>query len=234
MIISTKRVESFSDGVIVIAMTIMVLDIRLNIPPSQTITRQKEIHALIQLAPHLLSYLLSFVILGIMWINHHHMYHLIRHVDGKLLWHNLHLLFWLTLVPFSTSVLGNNPLVPEAVAGYGFVNFMAALAFALSRRYALRHNLMHVTKERVINETLKKINKRARIKSYIGSSMYLLSIPLAYIYIYAAYVCLLVPAALFFAPEVVDDRGLAKAMFENFEKDARKANRQPPSQEPLQ
>jgi uncharacterized membrane protein len=223
MIISAKRVESFSDGVIVIAMTIMVLDIRLNLSPTQVVTRQTELHAIIRLMPHFLSYVLSFVILGIMWVNHHHMFHLIRHVDGKLLWHNLHLLFWLTLVPFSTSVLGNNPLVPEAVAGYGFIMFMASLAFAFSRRYAIRHNLMHVTKERVINETIKKINRRARIKSWVGAGTYLLSIPLAFIYIYAAYVCIMAPAALFFIPEVVDEKGLAKAMFENFEKDAKKA-----------
>jgi hypothetical protein len=78
----------------------------------------------------------------------------------------------------------------------------------------------------VLNETLKKINRRARIKTYIGSGMYLLSIPLAFIFIYAAYLCILVPAALFFVPEVVDDKALAKAMFDNFEKDARKADRQ--------
>jgi uncharacterized membrane protein len=228
MIISTKRVEAFSDGVITIAITIMVLDIRLEIPHYQDLTSKTEVTALIKMLPHFLSYVLSFVILGIMWVNHHHLYHLIRHVDGKLIWHNLHLLFWLTLVPFSTSMIGKNPLLPEATAAYGFILFMASLALALSRRYAIKHNLMHVTKERALNETLQRISKRARIKTWAGTIMYLIAIPLSFVYVYATYLCFLVPPILFFIPEVVDDKSLAKYLFDTFEKDAKKKNEQTP------
>ncbi|MES2702573.1 MAG: TMEM175 family protein [Bacteroidota bacterium] len=222
MIISTKRVESFSDGVIVIAITIMVLDLRLDVPSYVALTSKAERAALLGMAPQFLSYLLSFVMLGIMWVNHHHMYHIIRHVDGRLLWHNLHLLFWLTLVPFSTSIMGKNPLLPEATALYGFILFMGSLAFTLSRRYALRHNLMYVAREKALNDTLKRINQRARMKSYIGTFMYFIAIPLSFSLIYAAYVCLIIPAVLFFIPDVVDEKGITKVLFETFEKDAAK------------
>jgi uncharacterized membrane protein len=226
MIISTGRVEAFSDGVITIAITIMVIELRLDIPTYQNLTSKTEQQALINLLPHFLSYALSFIMLGIMWVNHHHLYHMIRHVDGKLLWHNLHLLFWLALVPFSTSLMGKSPMLPESTAVYGFILFMASLAFALSRRYAMRHNLMHVTKTRVLNETIRRINRRARIKTYVGMAMYFISIPLSFAYVYLTYVCFLVPAVLFFIPEKVDDKALAKVLFESFEKDSHELEKQ--------
>jgi uncharacterized membrane protein len=105
----TNRLEAFSDGVIAIIITIMVLEMR---PPHEA-----SIEALRPLVPVALSYLLSFVYLGIYWNNHHHMLHVTRHVDGAILWANLHLLFWLSLVPFSTAWMGENHFaaVPRAV-----------------------------------------------------------------------------------------------------------------------
>jgi uncharacterized membrane protein len=187
MIISTNRVEAFSDGIIAIAITIMVLDIRLDIPEHNLITSAIEWAKLFKLLPHFLSYLLSFVVLGIMWINHHHMFHTIRHVDGKLLWLNLHLLFWLTLVPFSTSLLGNYPLLPVSTGVYGFILFMAFLTFSLSRRYAHVHKLHHITRKRYLNETMSKITYRVRLKTHIETIIYFISIPLSFISVYATY-----------------------------------------------
>lgn len=220
MIISTNRVEAFSDGVIAIAITIMVLNIHLDLPydPDADVSKV-ELLRFFRLLPHFLSYLLSFVILGIMWTNHHHMYHTIRHVDGKLLWHNLHLLFWLALVPFSTSLLGNRPVAPASTATYGFILFMSSLAFYLSRLYARRHGLFYVTKEKALNETLIRIRKRGHIKNFIGMGMYLISIPLSFVFVYATYVCFIVPAIISFIPEGVDSKSLSRFLFESFEND---------------
>src|ERR1043166_6951263 len=94
------RVEAFSDGVVAILITIMILDLRM---PSGS-----SLAALRPVLPHFLSYVLSFVILGIYWTNHHHMFHAVRHVNGTVLWANLHLLFWLSLVPLVTGWIGEH------------------------------------------------------------------------------------------------------------------------------
>ncbi len=116
-----NRIEAFSDGVIAILITIMVLELKT--PDGATW------HALKQLAPVLASYVLSFVFLGIYWNNHHHMFQLVERVNGKILWANLHLLFWLSLVPFGTTWLGNfgSEAVPTAV--YGVILFCAGVAY---------------------------------------------------------------------------------------------------------
>lgn len=119
----TNRLEAFSDGVLAIIITIMVLELRA--PEGATLA------ALRPLLPVFLSYLLSFVYLGIYWNNHHHMMHIARRVSGSVLWANLHLLFWLSLVPFATAWMDENHFAPLPVATYGFVLLMAALAYTL-------------------------------------------------------------------------------------------------------
>ncbi len=115
------RLEAFSDGVIAIVITIMVLELR---PPHET-----TFAALRPLLPVFLSYVLSFVYVGIYWNNHHHMLHTVRAVTGPILWANLHLLLWLSLFPFVTGWMGENRLAPLPTALYGFVLLMAALAY---------------------------------------------------------------------------------------------------------
>jgi len=119
----TTRLEAFSDGVIAILITIMVLE--LHVPHGDTL------QALQPMIPTLASYVLSFVYLGIYWNNHHHMLHATHHVDGAILWANLHLLFWLSLVPFTTSWVGENHRAAAPTAVYGVVLFMAAIAYTL-------------------------------------------------------------------------------------------------------
>jgi uncharacterized membrane protein len=116
-----NRLEAFSDGVIAIIITIMVLEMK--VPHSDDIT------ALLPLAPVLLSYVLSFVYLGIYWNNHHHMLHASHTVTGSVLWANLHLLFWLSLIPFTTGWMGENRFATLPAAVYGFVLLMAAIAY---------------------------------------------------------------------------------------------------------
>ena len=125
------RLEAFSDGVIAIIITIMVLELK--VPHGATFD------TLLPLAPVLLSYVLSFIYVGIYWNNHHHLMHAVNHVTGGVLWANLHLLFWLSLIPFVSGWMGENHFAAMPVAAYGFVLFMAAVAYALLVR-CLTHN----------------------------------------------------------------------------------------------
>jgi uncharacterized membrane protein len=125
----TDRLEAFSDGVLAIIITIMVLELR---PPHES-----GISALRPLMPVLLSYVLSFVYLGIYWNNHHHMLHVTRGVTGPILWANLHLLFWLSLVPFVTAWMGENYSAATPTALYGVVLLMAAIAYWILERQIL-------------------------------------------------------------------------------------------------
>ncbi|HTO88379.1 MAG TPA: TMEM175 family protein [Thermoanaerobaculia bacterium] len=116
-----SRLEAFSDGVIAILITIMVLELK--VPQGETLG------ALAPLVPVFLSYVLSFVYLGIYWNNHHHMLHACRRVTGPILWANLHLLFWLSLIPFTTGWMGENHFAAAPSALYGAVLLMAAIAY---------------------------------------------------------------------------------------------------------
>jgi uncharacterized membrane protein len=121
--VSKGRLEAFSDGVIAIIITIMVLD--LHVP------RDTSLAALRPAIPTFLSYALSFVFVGIYWNNHHHLLHASQRVNGTTLWANLHLLFWLSLVPFVTGWMGENHFAAVPVAVYGVVLFLAAIAFTI-------------------------------------------------------------------------------------------------------
>jgi len=116
-----NRFEAFSDGVIAIIITIMVLDLK--------VPHGESIEALAPLVPVFLSYVLSFVYVGIYWNNHHHMLHVVHRVTGPMLWANLHLLFWLSLFPFVTGWMGENHFAPVPTAVYGAVLLMAAVAY---------------------------------------------------------------------------------------------------------
>jgi uncharacterized membrane protein len=117
------RLEAFSDGVIAIIITIMVLELKVPHEPS--------LEALAPLWPVFLSYVLSFVYVGIYWNNHHHMLHAVKHVDGRILWANSHLLFWLSLTPFTTAWMGENHFAKIPVAIYGVGLLMNAVAYSI-------------------------------------------------------------------------------------------------------
>jgi uncharacterized membrane protein len=120
------RMEAFSDGVIAIIITIMVLEMK---PPHSA-----DINALRELLPVFLSYILSFVYLGIYWNNHHHMLQSVKQVSGGILWANLHLLFWLSLVPFVTAWMGENHFAAGPTAVYGLVMLLASVAYLILQR----------------------------------------------------------------------------------------------------
>jgi len=116
-----NRLEAFSDGVLAIIITIMVLEMK--------VPHAVEFAALKPVLPVFLSYVLSFIYLGIYWNNHHHLLHTVKTVSGGILWANLHLLFWLSLFPFTTGWMGENNFAPPPTALYGFVLLMAAIAY---------------------------------------------------------------------------------------------------------
>src|SRR5258705_306008 len=122
-IMTTNRMEAFSDGVIAIIITIMVLELR--------VPHEAGLSALRPLVPVLLSYVLSFIYLGIYWNNHHHLLHAVDHVNGRILWANMHLLFWLSLVPFVTGWMGENNFAPLPTAIYGSVLLLSAIAYTI-------------------------------------------------------------------------------------------------------
>ena len=127
-----NRLEAFSDGVIAIIITIMVLELK--VPHGETL------ESLMPQVPVFLSYVLSFLYVGIYWNNHHHMLHAVQHVDGSVLWANMHLLFWLSLVPFVTGWVNENHFAPVPVALYGAVLLMAGVAYYILERVLIaRH-----------------------------------------------------------------------------------------------
>jgi len=157
------RLETFSDGVIAILITIMVLELR---PPEAT-----DWGSLRPAVSSLLMYLLSFVFLGIYWNNHHHMFHATDHINGRILWANLHLLFWLSLVPFVTEWMGRNHFAALPTAVYGGVLLMAALAWTILQREI-------IALEGPTSRLALAVGRD--LKGKISAGLYLVAIPLAF------------------------------------------------------
>jgi uncharacterized membrane protein len=126
----TTRLEAFSDGVIAIIITIMVLEMK--------VPHGEDLHALLPLLPVFFSYVLSFVYVGIYWNNHHHLLHTCTNVTAGILWANLYLLFWLSLFPFATGWMGENKFAPMPTAFYGLVLLMAAIAYVILQQAIIR------------------------------------------------------------------------------------------------
>jgi uncharacterized membrane protein len=172
------RLEAFSDGVIAILITIMVLELK--------VPHGGDLHALQKLAPVFLSYVLSYVFLGIYWSNHHHMLHATARVNGKILWANLHLLFWLSLVPFTTGWMGENHLAPLPTAAYGMVLLLAAIAYYILARAIIAEEGPDSKLARAMGRD---------VKGKISPVFYAAAIPLAYVNAWIA-VALYVSVAL--------------------------------------
>ncbi len=158
------RLEAFSDGVMAIIITIMVLELRA--------PEGAELAALRPLIPKFLSYVLSFVFLGIYWNNHHHLFQAVTQVNGRVLWANLHLLFWLSLVPFVTAWMGENQFAAWPVALYGLVLLCSAIAYyLLSRALVSLHGADSVLATAVGND----------FKGKVSLVIYLVAVPLAFV-----------------------------------------------------
>lgn len=209
----TTRMETFSDGVISIIITIMVLSLKLP-DISHNSTPYQIQHYLRELAPYFGAYVFSFMMIGIFWTNHHYMFHLLEHTDEMLLWQNLFYLFWMSLIPFCTAMIGSNPLYPLAIAVYGFIMMMTTAMLAFMREYTLRRGLVYKDEKRELTRKVYKVSVKAKVKSYIGVLAYLLSIPLAYVQVYLAYLLFIIPPIIFFIPDGIDDEELAERITE--------------------
>ncbi|MFM2375810.1 MAG: hypothetical protein RLZZ165_907 [Bacteroidota bacterium] len=190
--IPTQRIEAFSDGVIAIAITVMVFDLKLGGVP----TEDNVWDLLQQVGPKFVCYVLSFIMLGIMWVNHHQLFHQIVHSDRKLLWYSMHLLFWMSLVPFCTNFVGANPLLPHASLCYGLVFFGNAMAFTLLRTYAYRAGIVHA-------HVSERASRRARIKNWIAMGTYLIAAFASFVSVYVSFSLFLLVPTMYFVPERV-------------------------------
>jgi uncharacterized membrane protein len=182
---TTGRLEAFSDGVIAIIVTIMVLELRAPTQPT--------LAAMLKVAPMFISYALSFLVVAIMWVNHHHLIHAVHRVTARLLWSNIYLLFWMSLVPFVTDYLGKNYHEPMAVALYGLDLALCASAFYLLRIILIQQDQP--------NSALADYHAAVQRKNALSLALYLLSAPLAYVSIYASFSIFALIPAMYFLPE---------------------------------
>ena len=181
---TTTRLEAFSDGVIAIIITIMVLELK--------VPHGADLAALRPMVPTFLSYVLSFVFLGIYWSNHHHMLHATQHVDGAVLWANLHLLFWLSLVPATTEWLGTTWPASVPAAAYGVVLVCSAMAYTLLQNTIIARQGAHSRLRAAVGKDR---------KGKLSLALYLSAIPLAFVRPWLAAALYVTVAAIWLVPD---------------------------------
>jgi uncharacterized membrane protein len=179
------RLEAFSDGVIAIIITIMVLEFK--------VPHSGEWEALRPLIPTFISYLLSFAYIGIYWNNHHHMMHPVKHISGGIMWSNLNLLFWLSLVPFATAWMGENHFAAATVAVYSFLLIMSGLAYDILRRFII-HNHPH-------DHQVQDLLGKQRWKAIFSTVSYGIAIIFSFFYPVVSMVLIAVVAMVWFIPD---------------------------------
>lgn len=179
------RLEAFSDAVIAIILTIMVLELK--------IPHGADFDALKPLLPKFLSYVLSFVYLGIYWNNHHHMLQATRKVNGKVLWANLHLLFWLSLVPFVTGWMGENHFAPLPTAIYGVVLLLSAVSYTILQTVIVHHEQGENT---LLGDAV-----GSDVKGKISMALYIAAIPLAFVHQSISHIIFITVAVIWLVPD---------------------------------
>lgn len=185
------RLEAFSDGVLAIIITIMVLEMKV---PQGT-----NIKDLLPLLPVFISYILSFIYIGIYWNNHHHLMQIVKKVSGSVLWSNIHLLFWLSLVPFATAWMGENHFSKWPVILYGFILMMAAVAYYILVRYLISLHGKESTLAKAIGKDKKGI---------ISVVLYITGITCSFINSWIGFVIYVLVAAIWFIPDSRIERKL--------------------------
>jgi uncharacterized membrane protein len=195
-----NRIEAFSDGVIAIIITIMVLELKVP-PPAASAPHPAGLVELEPLLPVLLSYVLSFIYVGIYWNNHHHMFQSTQKVTGGILWANLHLLFWLSLFPFTTGWLGENHLAPAPAAVYGLVLLMAAVAYYILQQAIIRQQGRNSLLAAAVGRDW---------KGRLSPVCYLAAIPLAFVSVWIADALFIFVAVLWLVPDRRIERVLSE------------------------
>ena len=187
------RLEAFSDGVIAIIITIMVLEMK--------VPHGMDLAALEPVIPVFVSYVLSFVYVGIYWNNHHHMLHAAGRVNGPILWANMHLLFWLSLVPFVTGWMGENHFAPMPVAMYGAILLLSAIAYYILTRVLIRHDGEKSTIARAVGSDA---------KGRLSVVIYAVAIPLSFVNRWVAVALYAAVAVMWLVPDRRIERTLGE------------------------
>jgi len=178
--ISTTRLENFSDGVFAIVLTLLAFQFK--VPKfSNDVDLMQNFYELVRIAPYLLGFIFSFFFIAVFWVNHHHLYHVIKETNGTLLWYNIYFLFWITMLPFAIAMVGDHPLVPLAAVSLGFVLFMASVAAYLLFRYSY-------VKSKLVDETLSNDSIKSGLsKNMLAIIITLFGILIAFKWVYISY-----------------------------------------------
>ena len=185
--------EAFSDGVFAIIITIMVLELK--------VPHGEDLAALQPLLPVFVSYVLSFIYVGIYWNNHHHLMHAVQHINGGILWANLHLLFWLSLFPFTTGWMGENHFAALPVAVYGIDCIMAAVAYTIMVRFLLAAHGPESMLAKAIGSDA---------KGYVSLALYAAAIAVSFAASYVSLALYFLVAAIWFIPDRRIEQKVAK------------------------
>lgn len=198
--ITTSRIEAFSDGFIAVIITIMVFDIKF--PETAQFTSSAGIAvSLAAVFPKIISYVLSFLVLGIIWVNHHQLFQQLKRGDSKLLWFNMLLLFWISFIPFVTSFIGTHPKLPLASVFYGGVFFFQGIAFAILRNHIASDNCE-------MNDYISAASKKkGHLKYLLGLLLYFIAMIGAFLSVYISFSVFVIVPALFFIPEKAGANG---------------------------
>lgn len=189
-----SRLEAFSDGVLAIIITIMILEIK--------VPENNSFESLKPLIPVVLSYVLSFIYIGIYWNNHHHMFQVVKKVSGAILWKNLFLLFWLSLIPFGTSWIGSQHFAAVPMSVYGFLLLMCAISY-----FSLQNSIIALEgKDSILSQAVEK-----DVKGKISLVCYILAIPLAFVSPWISGILYIAVALLWIVP----DRRIEKQINKN-------------------
>ena len=200
LFITTDRLENFSDGVFTIVLTLLAFQFKVpKFSPDQSL--RQNFHELLTISPYLIGFVFSFLFVAVFWVNHHHLYKTIKEANSKLLWYNIHSLFWVTMMPFAIAMVGDHPHVPLAAICLGVILFMASLAAYLLRRYSY-------SKSSLADESLSYDSIRdGLVKNAIAIVLTLIGIFAALFSVYTSYIIYFVVLGIFMVPQKLEIKG---------------------------
>ena len=196
-IAETSRVEAYSDAIIAIIMTLLVFNLKA--PVLQGLSATEDLRIVNNIWPQFLAFIVSFIALAVIWVNHHHFFHALKGIDKKLLWHNNHILVWVCLVPFATALAGENFGNPTATAVYGLVMLMMSVAFSLTIRHAFFYSVL-------LPDTVNKNEREKQFRrSLIGPIAYVVGIFWSFFFPYISMIIYVLIMLFYFLPQRIED-----------------------------
>jgi uncharacterized membrane protein len=195
--ISTSRIEAFSDGVFAIVITLLAFQFKVPKFTAEA-SLQQNFGELLKLSTHFISFVFSFLFVAVFWVNHHQLFHTLKEANRKLLWYNIHLLFWIIIIPFPTAMVGDHPDIPIATMSLAFVLMMASLAAYIVRRYSYFKALL-------VDESLSDDSvKDGLTKNLVAIILNFAAIPIALYSVKICYIIFIVVLALFIIPQKLE------------------------------